>query len=392
MTITDPTLAVLLVLGVMVIGEIISIVTRARVPMLLVAMLGYMLLIWAGVFPKDILDTSTLAIFGSLMVAPLIIHLGTIIPFKVLKGQGKTILIALTGMIAATLLLLAIAAPIFGYEIAVSAAGPIAGGTIAFLITTEKLTEIGATHLVAIPALIVAIQGLVGMPIATFFLRRFARSVKGKMNEAGYEEVAAAVEIHGSASDETKSWIPKKYQTNMVLVFQLFLGGALALFLGNITGINFSIWALAIGFIGAYFGFYQQNMLERSNSFGIAMVGLIFFILAPMNSVTPSMFAQSLLIVLAIMAIGIVGLIGGGFIASKFFKWDPNKGIAVALTALLGFPADYILCEEVSRSVGETDEERKAIFNEIVTPMLIGGFTTVTTASIVIASILMNTL
>ncbi|HWO77092.1 MAG TPA: hypothetical protein VNM69_14540 [Bacillus sp. (in: firmicutes)] len=392
MTITDPTLAVILVLGVMVIGEIISIVTRARVPMLLVAMLGYMLLIWAGVFPKDILDTSTLAIFGSLMVAPLIIHLGTIIPFKVLKGQGKTILIALTGMIAATLLLLAIAAPIFGYEIAVSAAGPIAGGTIAFLITTEKLTEIGATHLVAIPALIVAIQGLVGMPIATFFLRRFARSVKGKMNEAGYEEVAAAVEIHGSASDETKSWIPKKYQTNMVLVFQLFLGGALALFLGNITGINFSIWALAIGFIGAYFGFYQQNMLERSNSFGIAMVGLIFFILAPMNSVTPSMFAQSLLIVLAIMAIGIVGLIGGGFIASKFFKWDPNKGTAVALTALLGFPADYILCEEVSRSVGETDEERKAIFNEIVTPMLIGGFTTVTTASIVIASILMNTL
>ena len=392
MTITDPTLAVLLVLGIMVIGEIISILTRARVPMLLVAMLGYMLLIWAGIFPQDILDTSTLAIFGSLMVAPLIIHLGTIIPFKVLKGQGKTIIIALTAMIAATLLLLAIAAPIFGYETAVSAAGPIVGGTIAFLLTTEKLTEIGMTHLVAIPALIVAIQGLVGMPIAIFFLRRFARSVKGKMNEAGYAEVAATAEIHGDGSSEEKSWIPKKYQTNMVLIFQLFLGGALALFLGNITGINFSIWALAIGFIGAYFGFYQQNMLQRSNSFGIAMVGLIFFILAPMNSVTPSMFAKSLLIVLAIMAIGIVGLIAGGYIASRFFKWDPNKGIAVALTALLGFPADYIVCEEVSRSVGETEEERKAIFNEIVTPMLIGGFTTVTTASIVIASILMNTL
>ncbi|MET3699162.1 hypothetical protein SAMN05877753_101134 [Bacillus oleivorans] len=390
MTITDPTIAVLLVLGIMVIGEIISILTRARVPMLLVAMLGYMLLIWTGVFPKDILETSTLTIFGSLMVAPLIIHLGTIIPFKVLKGQGKTILIALTGMLAATLLLLAIAAPIFGYETAVSAAGPIVGGTIAFLITTEKLTEIGMSHLVAIPALIVAIQGLIGMPIATFFLRKFANSVKGKIKEAGYAEVAAAAEIHGTA--DTKSWIPKKYQTNMVLVFQLFFGGALALFLGNVTGINFSIWALAIGFIGAYFGFYQQNMLERSNSFGIAMVGLIFFILVPMNNVTPSMFAKSLLIVLAVMAIGIIGLIGGGYITSKFFKWDPNKGIAVALTALLGFPADYILCEEVSRSVGETEEERKAIFNEIVTPMLIGGFTTVTTASIVIASILMNTL
>lgn len=73
-------------------------------------------------------------------------------------------------------------------------------------------------------------------------------------------------------------------------------------------------------------------------------------------------------------------------------KWDLNKGVPVALTALFGFPGDYIICEEVSRSVADNEKERQAIFNEILTPMLVGGFTTVTTASIVIASILVQTL
>ncbi|GAA0335239.1 hypothetical protein GCM10008967_27610 [Bacillus carboniphilus] len=388
----DPIIAVLCILGVMVVGEAVSILTRARVPMLLVAMLGYMVLIWTGVFPKEILTTATLGTFGAVMVAPLIIHMGTLIPFKVLKGQVKTVMIALIGMVGSVVLIVAIISPLFGYSTAVSAAGPLAGGTIAFIITTQKLTEMGLASLIAIPALIVAVQGLVGMPIANFFLRRFANNVKKEINQPGYAEVAATAESFMNPEESKKSLIPKKFQTPTVLLFQLFLAGVVANFLGKVTGVNFSVWCLLLGIAGAYFKFFQPKMLERANSFGISMVALIFFIMVPMTDVTPSMFAKSLGVVLVIMVVGIIGIVGGGYIASKIFKWDYNKAIAVALTALLGFPADYIVCEEVSRSVGENEKEEKAIFNEIVTPMLVGGFTTVTTGSIVIASILMNTL
>lgn len=82
----------------------------------------------------------------------------------------------------------------------------------------------------------------------------------------------------------------------------------------------------------------------------------------------------------------------GGWIASQIFGWDPLKGMLVALTALFGFPADYLLCQEVSRSVGRNQCEQKALFGELITPMLVGGFTTVTTASIVVASILGETI
>ena len=52
-----------------------------------------------------------------------------------------------------------------------------------------------------------------------------------------------------------------------------------------------------------------------------------------------------------------------------------------------GDPGAYILCQEISRSVGRDEREQKAIFDELITPMLVGGFTTVMTASIVVASI-----
>ena len=51
-----------------------------------------------------------------------------------------------------------------------------------------------------------------------------------------------------------------------------------------------------------------------------------------------------------------------------------------------------MLFQEVSRSVGRDERERTAICDELVTPMLIAGFATVTTASIVVASILVTTL
>jgi len=62
----------------------------------------------------------------------------------------------------------------------------------------------------------------------------------------------------------------------------------------------------------------------------------------------------------------------------------------VALTALIGFPADYIISREVARSIGRSEKECKQIFDKILTPLLVSGFSTVTVASIVIASILMQ--
>ena len=57
---------------------------------------------------------------------------------------------------------------------------------------------------------------------------------------------------------------------------------------------------------------------------------------------------------------------------------------------MYGFPADYLLTNEVVRSVGRTDEEREALSEAMLPPMLVGGFTSVSAGSVVIASVLVS--
>lgn len=387
----EPVVTAMLVLLLLGIGEFLSIISRARIPMLLVVAIGYFGLLWTGVFPKDMISSSTMGAFGAMMVAPLIVHMGTLIPFKLIKSQIRAVFIALMGIVFAALTILAIVPLIFDYPAAVAGIGPLSGGTIAFILTTERLQELEMTGLITVPALVIATQKFIGMPLTTYFLRRHALSVKTTVVSEGYVETAATV-TDDYEQEKRKTWIPEKYQTGIIMLLQVFIGAALAIILGEMTGINYSLWALAIGIVGAYVGFYNDKMLDRSNAFGIAMAGLIIYTLGSMSDVTPSMFIGYIPVVLSILIIGVIGIVIGGIIASKLMKWDLNKGVPVALTALFGFPGDYLLCEEVSRSVADNDMQQKAIFDEILTPMLVGGFTTVTTASIVVASILVQTL
>lgn len=172
----DPVIATMIILSLIVVGEIVSIKTRARVPMLAIALFGYLVLIWIGVFPEDLLDHSTLATLGALMFAPLVVHMGTLIPMKMIKQQYKSVIIALIGIILSTGTILLVMTPLFGYETAASGVGPISGGVVAFIITSDKLHELGLAALVTVPAVILGLQTLVGLPLASFFFAAMPRS------------------------------------------------------------------------------------------------------------------------------------------------------------------------------------------------------------------------
>jgi hypothetical protein len=199
-------------------------------------------------------------------------------------------------------------------------------------------------------------------------------------------------ETQGEVSKK-RSLIPEKYMDSaFILLFLIFSGGALSVWLNSLTGISYSLWGLAIGIIGAYFGFYPEKALEKANGFSIAMVGLVFLVLGSLAAISFEQIISVLPAVVVILIVGTIGLVIGGFIGSKIFNWDPYKGIPVVLTALYGFPGDYLVSQEVSRSIGRTKEEEEKILGVILPPMLIGGFTSVTIASVIIASILIKTL
>jgi hypothetical protein len=64
-----------------------------------------------------------------------------------------------------------------------------------------------------------------------------------------------------------------------------------------------------------------------------------------------------------------------------------EMAFAVSLTALYGFPADYIITVEVIKSITEDEKEREILTSRMLPPMLVGGFITVTIVSVILAGI-----
>ncbi|WP_284139365.1 hypothetical protein [Virgibacillus sp. LDC-1] len=387
---SNPLIATVMIFALIAFGEWLSIISRARIPMLLTAMVGFLVCVWTGVFPTDILEKSTLPALGAILIGPAITHMGTLIPFSLLKSQIKAVLIALGGLIVSGILILTIVPLVFDYPTAVAGVGPISGGIIALLITSEKLTEIGLSSLVIIPALIVAFQGVMGMPIAMSFMRRYAAKIIQEMDKGTFVPMVKEVDkIEGGKKAEGLD--PLKSSMTLKL-FYVFVGAGIGVALGSVTPIHYSLWCLAIGIVGLKLGLLEEKSLEKANSFTITMIGIIFVVIGTMADVTPGDVLENLSSIVLILVIGTIGITIGGYVTSKLVKWHPYKGMPVALTALFGFPGDYILCEEVSRSTARNEKESSIIFNELLAPMLIGGFTTVTIASVVLAGILVQTL
>lgn len=382
--IEQPIVATVMLFSLLALGEVISIYTRARIPMLMTAMIGFLILTWTGVFPTNILELSTLPALGALLIGPLIIHMGTLMPLSVLKKQWRAVIISLSGLIGALVLVLTIVTLVFDFETAASGVGPISGGLVALLITTEKLTELGLTALIVVPVLIAAFQTPIGMGLISLLLKRYA---------TGYVKTttATAEEIESVKEEEAPVRF-NLFKNNIILLFTVFVLAAVATVLSSWTGIHFTLFCLLFGILMLNGKLFPQAVLQKANSFSFMMVALIFVIIGTMGGVTPQDVINNIPAVVLILLCGIIGLAIGGFVASKAVGWHPLKGMPVALTALVGFPGDYIICEEVSRSTTDNEVDRERVFNEIVTPMLIGGFVTVTVASVVVASFVMGML
>lgn len=411
----SPVFVVTLILALVAAGEVISILTRAYVPALLVTFMGYLILLWTGVLDPTVVPGSALSVAGAVLVGAVITHMGTLIPVSHIREQYKAILIALGGVAGAAILILGVVTLVFDYGTAVAGAGPVTGGIIATLLTTEALQERGLETLIVIPALILGLQSLIGMPVTNILLRRYAIRVRDRLAvpqtaSAGVSGTDAANPAGGvpAASTSTDAppaeaapapaprrallQLPERFQEPPIVLLLLFVSASIATVLDELTGVNYGIYCLLLGVLGQVTGILPRRSMDKANSFGFGMISVVVVVLASMSSVTWEDVSRAIVPVLVILLVGTGGVMIGGAIVSKLVRWHPTLGMPVALTALYGFPGDYVLVQEVARSVGRDEKEQLAIRDQILTPMLVGGFATVTTSSILVASILVSTL
>ena len=383
--------AATILLAFIALGELISLWSKARVPALLIAMLGTFIAVQLNIIPDTIIDDSYLPQIYAILVAPLLFHMGSLIPLKTMLAQWRSVVISFAGMIVAVGVIAVVVGPIFGFQYVVAGAGPLAGGIVSTGLTTDGLKAANVdSAIVVLPALVLMLQSLPSMPLTNLLLRKFAIHLRdsGDLEELARNHKKVQKENGG---DKKLVNLPQMLVDNeLFILFLILVGGSLATLLAIPTHIPSSIIALVLGVASTAIGLTPERSMEKSSSFGIAMASVVAIVMAPLVAASLSDVLAALIPVAVILAVGAVGIMIGGAIATKLLKWKTTLGMSVALTAMYGFPADYLLTNEVVRSVGRTEEERDALREAMLPAMLVGGFTSVSAGSVVIASVLVS--
>lgn len=383
-----------IVLIILAVGDVISAKTKAFIPSVFVAALLFLFGFWTF-FPGDIVAQAgfqTPVVYLSMYL--LITHMGTLLSVKELAAQWRSVVIALVGIAGIISLTMTLGSAVFGFEAAVTATPPLTGGVVAAIIMNEAAAGLGLEQMAVLAIITYVMQGFLGYPLTSLMLKiEGTRLIEGyRKGEIEYKEVEADTEEENSK--KLIPPVPEKYSTTYVLLAKLGLTAwaavAVGTFLDPYLGISPFVYCLIFGVIANAIGFVEKRPLNLSNSFGFLITILMAFIFAGLSDASPSMLAELSGPLVGIIVFGVTGMAILSILIGKLLGYTKEMSFAIALTALYGFPPNYILTEEGAKALAENEEEKKFLMSEMLPEMLVGGFTTVTIASVIIAGIFVN--
>ncbi|WP_027624247.1 hypothetical protein [Clostridium lundense] len=381
-------------------GDFISTKTKAICSTLFVSSVILLVGFWMGL-PKTIFKDSSLLPMGSILIAILITHMGTLMGIKDLVEQWKTVVIALVSIIGIAIFVYLVGTPIIGRNYSVAAAPPIAGGVVAGIMMGEAAKAKGLQTIMVFATLLVVVQGFFGYPIASLCLSREAKRLSKNLKNGVIKKNIAIEEI-ASASENVKNRpkyaiipeLPKEFQTPSIILAKLGLATLLSFKIAALTNnvINKYVMCLIVGVILKEIGFLEKDGMTKANTFGLAMGSLLTVIFANLINATPEMVVSLLWPLVMSLILGVIGIGLASIPVGKMLGYSWQMSFAIGITALFGFPGTFIISQEVANAEGENAEEKQFILNEILPKMLVAGFVTVTIASVVLAGVMVKML
>jgi Na+/glutamate symporter len=389
-----------IVMLIMVIGELVSSKTKAFIPSVFVSAVLFLIGFWT-ILPKDIVAQASFGPnFVSVTMSLLLVHLGTLMSLRKLIDQWKSVTVSIAGVCGIMLLTLTVGKAMFGWSIVVAATPPLTGGIVAALLMSEAIKAKGMLELSVLPIAMYILHGFVGYPLTSYCLKKESKRLLTEYRKDGANETLLKNSNEIAASHEEAQRkklippLPEKYQTTYIILLKIMVVALLANFVSNLThqAVNQYVICLIFGVIFCEIGFLEETALVKAGVFGWLITGLMAYVFSGLSSVTPLALSKMILPLIVLILLGVLGMFVMSMIVSKFMGLTKEMGFACALTALFGFPADYILTHEACKSVCKTDEETDYILDIILPKMLVGGFTTVSIASVVIAGIFVKLL
>ncbi len=371
---------------VFAISEILAKVTKGWVPSVLVIMILMLVGFSTGLFPKTIIDDAGVsdALF-KVACGLLVTHLGTLISRKEMAAQWKTVIISLMGVASIAVICLSLGTALFGFDNAIAAAPPLAGGAIATAMMSSAATEAGKTSAALVAIVCLSLQGLVGYPLTSFCLKKETKRLT-KLYRNGEFKASTA------ASEDKKDEKKKRATSTTIILLKLALITLAAYWIDYATKgyIPMYVVCLLLGFAAHELKLVETDALHEASSYGFVMTALMMGLFKTLANSGTDGIASVVGIAAALVAFATVAMGLMALLASKIFKQSFFMCYAIVLNAFSGFPINMLITTEAININTEEGDERDNITAEIMPKMLVAGFVCVTIVSVLLAGILVR--
>ena len=402
---STPVFAFFILCALYAIGEFIGTYTKAWIPSVFIIAILFLVGYWTFL-PKDIVKMGGLGapLGGIIAIMLAITHMGTAISLKELSKQWKVIVVCLAGLFGMVVFCLILGLfNVIDFNYIVAGLPPLTGGIIAATMMQTAAAELGLEKVAILAICMYVCQGFAGYPLTAIKLKKEGNKLLKEYREGKRKDDAAVGDIDAENGKFTAEeaprktlfpQVPDKYYSVSYSLATLAIIGTLCLVVGSWTksfmgayAINPAVLALIFGIIATELGFLRPNILVKNGCFNFIMFILMVFIFGGLSSATPELLAEILGPMVLIIVVGVIGMVILAYFVSKFLKMSPYMAIATSLTALYGFPPNYVLTDECTTALAKTKEEKKMLMDEMLPQMIVGGFVTVTITSVIISSL-----
>ena len=358
---------------------------------MMVVMLLFLVGFLTKLFPADIIDQGGLTALSKLAIAMVLFNMGTTLNVKQLIEEWRTVLMAALCMLASCLVMLLVS-PIIGFDTVLVGMPVINGAAMATSLMASAAAEKGLATAAALCAVIYSVQKFVGAPIASAMGIRYGKKLLKayRENPAQFkkQETGNGTSAKVSFADKHKEW----YSANVMMAL-VAAGSWVAHILGDLTPINYSIWALLLGVVCAASGLVPTKPLQKSNSYGLMMVAVFGSIIPSLAKVSLSDLGTMAFQTIVLFAAALIGVALVGWVLPTWkLVGDKDLAVGIGVEQFLGFPSNVVICREVGDAVGETPEEKAFIEDTLNVPYVVGGITVITVLSTMLAGFVINML
>ena len=251
--------------------------------------------------------------FLALFIVFLTFAIGSMVSAKT-KGMVSTLVITLGVAFIGSLL--------FDRQYALAGAPIVAGGIVSCLVMQEAVNAIGRPEIAVFCSIIIVVQAVVGIPIASVLAKKAALNVRGRYRNGQRDLIPAD---NGKAVKRLIPPIPKKYDSEWLILAKMALVSVVASYIGSLTGVSALIWGLLLGITLKELGFLEEGGLVKAGGFSWVMAATLTVVFSGLPSLNMATLKELALPLILSMVIGAacccVASVIMGFSSMARFSW-----------------------------------------------------------------------